>query len=133
MGGATHIPKSLVERYTHVCEYPQPPQRSNPPPKVEQHHHQKPHSPPLRVVTKPHTESNDNTYIEGGTSKAYPPCRFSACPAHAERFPLTVRPSRLFPAGVTPYPTGIRSGKYRAVGVAYRACWCVGVPVNVWV
>jgi hypothetical protein len=30
-------------------------------------HH--PHKPPLRVVTKPHTERNDNTYLEGGLAR----------------------------------------------------------------
>jgi hypothetical protein len=47
---------SLVHRnstYTHVCEYPQPPQRSNHAPKREQ---PKPQTPPLRVVTKPHID-----------------------------------------------------------------------------
>ena len=37
-------------------------------------HNPEPHTPPLRVVTKPHTERSNNTYLEGGQLRHIPAC-----------------------------------------------------------
>ena len=77
------------------------------------------------MVTKPHIETRRNTYIEGWLARHIPRHGFRPAMLTLSVFPPVVRPSRLFPAGRTPYPNRIRSGKYGSAGVAYRAGVCL--------
>jgi hypothetical protein len=47
-----------------------------------------PPKPPLKVVTKPHTERSDNTYLEGWALRHTTGQRSRRLGRHAERFPL---------------------------------------------
>ena len=80
VGELEHIPQFTGIRHTHTyVKIPTTNQTKAHLPRWSSLNPQ-PHRPPLRVVTKPHIESNPNTYIAGGWARHIPPC-----PCVAER------------------------------------------------
>ena len=70
MGGATHIPKPTEIRHTHTYVNIHLTTLKVKP--TSEGGAAQPHTPPPRVVTKPHIERSDNTYIGAGSPRHTP-------------------------------------------------------------